>query len=240
MDMRPFLLLALFTAPLAAEDDPRAAAADIAKRLNAPEDDLRIEALREAATNQESSLVAPVAKLLKDDNPAVRAAAVEALVLRQTAADRRKAALALAARLKPLEKREEDADELSKVVQALHDLAQEASMKALLDMDFDEERALVRERLMAVANVPSKEAVDRILQAGSRGRRGQQGRRATAVAALRYATQEDVGGGIDEWRAWWNDNKATFDPVKAAEKRAAARTAGDEKRRERENRRKGQ
>jgi len=236
--MRPLLPFLLLAVPLLAqEEDPKVAAAAIASKLSAPEDDVRIEGLREAAENQESSLVSPVTRLLKDKNPAVRTAAIEALALRQVAADRRRAAQALALRLKPLERNEEDADELSKVVQALHDLAQEVSIKPLLDMDYDEERAMVKERLMAVANVPSMEAVDRILQAASRGRRGHQNRRATAVAALRYATQADVSGGIDEWRQWWNDNKASFDPVKAAEKRAAARTEADEKQREKRNRR---
>jgi len=57
-----------------------------------------------------------------------------------------------------------------------------------------------------------------------------------ATEALAYATQERVKGGIEAWRQWWSDNKKSFDPVAAAEKRKESRAKAEEKQARREAR----
>lgn len=219
--MSLLLALALLAAP---EDLPR--------RLAADDTDDVIAACREAATLQEASLTAPLIHLLKHDNPAVRKAAIEALQLRKPEEERKKAAPALAQRIAPLAEKEDGKEELLLVAAALHDLAQEAALKPLLDgITPDSDREITRARLHAAANVPSKEVIDELLQLGSQGRRGGAGwRQAAVIEALRYATQEKVQGGVEAWRAWWTENKKTYDAFLVASKRAEARLAEEERR----------
>lgn len=214
------LLLAL--ALLAAPDD----------RFSSDDSDEVIAACREAATAQDGAHTAPLIRLLKHDNPAVRKAAIEALQLRKPEEERRKAAHALAQRIAPLAEKEETKEECILVATALHDLAQEVALKALLDgITPDSDREVTRARLRAAANIPSKDAIDELLQLGSAGRRGGAGwRQAAVIEALRYATQEKVQGGIEAWRAWWTENKKTYDAFLVAQKRAEARLAEEERR----------
>ena len=86
-----------------------------------------------------------------------------------------------------------------------------------------------------------KEAIERLIQFGYKDRRGSSRTVRTATQALAYATQEKVCGGIEQWRKWWSDNKATFDVEAAAEARAKARAKQAEKdaaRKERRRKRK--
>ncbi len=222
MDMRLLLALSLLAAP-----------EDLAGRLAADDASAVIEACREAATSQEPALTAPLTRLLRHDNPAVRRAAIEALGLRKPAAERKKAAQALAPRIAPLAAKEETKEECLAVVTALHDLAQPAALTALLDgIGPDDDRDIARARMHAAANVPSKEAIEELIHLGSAGRRGgAQWRAAAVVDALRYATQERVEGGIEAWRQWWMENRKTFDVDLAANKRADARLREEERRR---------
>jgi len=91
---------------------------------------------------------------------------------------------------------------------------------------------------MAVANVPSKEAIERLIQYGYKDRRGAGRTRDLATKALAYATQEKVKGGIEGWRKWWSDNEKSFDPIAAAEKREEARAAAQAKKERKKNRKK--
>ncbi|MHC4549946.1 MAG: HEAT repeat domain-containing protein [Planctomycetota bacterium] len=233
--MRRYLLIVLLCAPTLAED-ARDETADLARRLGASDPDTKIEAARAAAQRQDASLTAPLIKLLKDKNPAVRVAAVEALGLRQTTSERKRAAKALSARIRPLQTKEEDTDELLKVVQSLHDLAQPVALRPLTDIPAQTDVAVARARLRAAANIPSKEAIERIIQFGSSGRRGRGWRRKVATDALRYATQEQVRGGVEDWRRWWSDNKRTFDVDFAANKRAEQRAKEEERKQKRAER----
>jgi hypothetical protein len=219
--MRLLLALSLLAAP-----------EDLASRLGSDDASALVEACREAATSEEPALTAPLVRLLKHDNPAVRRAAIEALALRKPAEEKRKAAQALALRIAPLAAKEEGKEESLAVVQALHDLAQPVALKALLDgIGPDDDRDLTRARTHAAANIPSKEAIEELIHLGSAGRRGgAQRRTASVIEALRYATQERVEGGIEAWRQWWTDNRRTFDVDVAANKRADARLREQERR----------
>jgi hypothetical protein len=194
--------------------------------------DVVIAACREAATVQDEALTAPLIRLLKHDNPAVRKAAIEALQLRKPEEERKKAAHALAQRIAPLAEKPETKEECLLVATALHDLAHPVALKPLLEgIGPDSDRELSRARLRAAANLPSKEVIDELLQLGSAGKRGGAGwRQAAVIDALRYATQENVKGGIEAWRAWWTENKKTYDADIVASKRAEARLAEQERR----------
>lgn len=205
---------------------------DLVRRFSAEDSNEVIAACREAATIQEAALTAPLVRLLKHDNPAVRKAAIEALQLRKPEEERKKAAHALAQRIAPLAEKEEGKEECLLVATALHDLAQEVALKPLLDgITPDSDREITRARLHAAANIPSKDVVDELLQLGSQGRRGGAGwRQAAVIEALRYATQEKIPGGIEAWRAWWTENKKAYDAFLVAAKRAEARLAEEERR----------
>jgi len=225
----PLLLLA---APLLADEDlkeQREAAKPIAKKLTSKNDEEVYAGLHLAAENQDKSLTSPLCKLLKNKNPSIRTTAIEVLALRSEPAAQKKAAHSLAARLKPLADKEDDKEELLKVVQALHDLGQPSTIKALLDCKHDEARDVRQARAMAVANVPSKEAIERLIQYGYKDRKGKGRTRDIATKALAYATGEKNRGGIDGWRKWWKDNEKGYDVIAAAEQRAEKRSAAAQK-----------
>jgi hypothetical protein len=240
--MRPILALTLLAAPLLAQEDEaaaRTAAAEISTRLASSSDDEKLVALREAAQCQHSALIAPLVKLLKHRNPAVRTATIEALGLRSVSADKKRASRALAARIKPLESKAEDKkQELLAVCQALHDLAQPNSLKPLLDkISIDADQDVARARLMAAANIPDKEVIERLITLADSGRRHAKWRQGICRQALTYATGQKIRGGVEQWRKWWRENKRDWDVVKAAEEREQQRTQRDEKERQREERR---
>jgi len=209
-----------------------AAPDDLAGHLASDDANVVIDACREAAASEEPALTAPLLKLLRNDNPAVRTAAIEALALRKPAEEKKKAAQALAQRVGPLAAKEETKEECLLVVNALHDLAQPIALKALLDgIGPDDDRDVAKARMHAAANAPSKDAIEELIHLGSAGRRGgAQWRVAAVIDALRYATQEKVEGGIEKWRQWWNENKKSFDVDVAANKRADARLREQERR----------
>ena len=221
--MRLTCSIALLCALAVAQDASKEEAAALTKRLASKDFDTQIDAAREAARNQHSSLTSPLIKLLRNKEASVRLAAVEALALRQDSVEKKRAAKALGARIKPLQDKEERQDELMKIVEALHDLAQPIALRLLMDIPVDTDEAIARARLHAAANIPSKEVIDRLLQHASSGRRGRRGRWRNAGAAIRYATQENVKGGVREWRQWWHHAKATFDVDHAANLRADQR-----------------
>jgi len=220
MDMTLLIALLLVAAP-----------DDLASRLASDDAGVVIDACREAATNDEPALTIPLIKLLKNDNPAVRKAAIEALALRKPSEEKKKAAQALAQRIGPLTAKEETKEECLLVLSALHDLAQPVALKALLDgIGPDDDRDIAKARMHAAANIPSKDAIEELIHLGSQGRRGgAQWRQASVIDALRYATQERIEGGIEMWRKWWNENKKSFDVDFAANKRADARLREQER-----------
>jgi hypothetical protein len=97
----------------------------------------------------------------------------------------------------------------------------------------------VHERLRAVANVPSADAIEALIAYGSRGRRGSHARAQTA-RALQYATGVKIGGDPDKWRDWWRENKDSFDfeAAFAARRGKEQAQADKERRREEAKRRK--
>lgn len=239
-----FVLVALTTPAARAEDRVVLDSPEAVKRALGDRDAaVRLAAARAAATLQDHVLTSPLVKLLKDKEQPVREAAIEALAGRVEKREKKSAALGLAARIGPLEDDEQARDELLLVIQALHDLAQEATIKTLVDVGVNDDPEIVKARAMAVANVPCEEAIDRLLQLGSKGRR-HVGWVGIARDALRYATGVQLKGDADVWRQWWRDAKDAFSFEAAAKRRAEEREAkrtkaqrAEEKRRRQEEKR---
>ncbi|MDH3592186.1 MAG: HEAT repeat domain-containing protein [Planctomycetota bacterium] len=218
-----------------AEDADRSAIDEVLEQLKAKDVNERMAGIRAAGALQHPKLVAPLTKLLTDPNQGIRDLAVEALALRKTKVEKKKAALALMRRVNALKKKEQQ-PELLRVIDALHDLAQKATMKPLLSgLKTSMDQKVLEKRVMAAANVPDKQVIDELIQLAASGRRNNS-IRGSALRALRYATGEKVRGGADEWRRWWKDNKKDFQPIVVADKRAQRRAesaAKEEKRQER-------
>jgi HEAT repeat protein len=229
------LLTALLLLPavrLFADEEPSPPTAEeVLEQMKDRAPAVRLSGTVDAAKVQDKAVTAQLLKLLKDKDYQVRMAAVEALRLRKDEADRKKAASAIASRLPSLSKRPVDEEEYRFAIEALHDLAQEVSLKALLDLDLDEERGTAQDRLMAAANVPSAAAIEGLIDFLAKGRRrGRNHQRQFAAQALRYATGENLGQDPDAWRSWWRDAKKTFSFEEAAARRAEHREKEAEKR----------
>lgn len=229
-------LVPALLAPQARADEPRSLEAVLAD-FKSKDFDTRRKAAEEAVKLQDSKLVRPLARLLKDDMPEIRDAAIRALGAREVDADKKKAAAALVARV-PRKGGVKDPMERVAIFRALRTLARRETIRPLMDgihLDTDEEEA--EARLMAVAEVPHAEAVDRLIAfLASGGRKGSRKQRGHAERALRYATGVNFGRDPDKWRKWWKEmgKNFSFESVRVA--REAAEAKAREKREKREQR----
>ncbi|MCG3133102.1 MAG: hypothetical protein HMLKMBBP_00195 [Planctomycetes bacterium] len=232
------------------EEKPKDAAAQVAAEadaLIAKMNDAKFAATRlDGATGalsvQDAKLLPVLVKLLKDSDADVRLAAVKALGARTADDQKKKAAEALGARIKFIEKDVKDQMELIAVAKSLHDLAQPCTIDALLDgIQDDSDLDVAEARAMAVANVPCAEAIEKLIDHMSRRGRNGSGMQSLYRKALQYATGERGVVDPDMWRKWWKDNKATFDFDLAAVNRDKARGAKedrDQRKRDREGKKK--
>ncbi len=244
----PFLLAvfvtALWTTPVWAEgrspeEDAEATAARIVAGLKDKSNDVRFKAAQDAADCPHESLLKPLLRLLADPEPMIRQAATKALGTRETKSDKKKAAAGLNPRLRRLSKKPEDQDELLIVVAALDKLAQPSSIKPLLaDIEPGTETDVAQARLNAVAAVPHRDAVDRLIQYLAKGRKRSH-HNGAASKALQYATGQRFGRDPDRWRAWWRDHEKTFDfDAMAREREEAAAKAKEKAEKKKERQRK--
>ena len=180
------------------------------ERLESHDARIRYEALAEAATNPDEALAGALIKALKDDYPENRKRAAQALA-KCPAKSKKKAATALAKRLPALSGKEDKSEELRVVAKAIGELGQKTSVKPLLKgLSPKTSREEAEARLRAVAEIPHADAIEGLMQYGSKGRRGNTHHN-LVVGALRHATGQKFGKDPDAWRAWWRENKATFD-----------------------------
>jgi HEAT repeat protein len=227
------LLVGLAAVPPAAADDEAEIPPEVEAALAglaSDERSMRESAAKSALALQHPALFAPLTKRLDDEHREVREAALRALAARERNDERAKAARAIETRLKKLDREPGSPEEAAVVVQALHDLAQPTSIKPLLDaIEPTTGVDVATARLMAVGNVPTKEAVEELIDHAARGRRAES-HRGGAIKALQYATGVKLAN-LDAWHRWWSENKRTYDPLAAAAARQAARdeTAAKEK-----------
>jgi HEAT repeat protein len=216
-----------FAATIALADDPTPAAAPdpakIVEALKSKDKPVRLEAAQQAKDVQDDKVISPLVALLEDEDSTLRHAAIDALGNRTYPDAQKKAAAAIAARLGKLAKKPEAEAELIASAQALGALAQPTSLDALTsNIEMDTTTDVVRARLMAVAQIPSAEAVDALIQFLAKQGRGRNGMQRDACrAALREATGENFGNEPDAWRGWWKEAKKTFDFDAAMRRRAA-------------------
>ena len=235
-------LLLLFPPAGAAEREERVPdAGDVAEalveRLRSDDARVRYEALQAAFQNQHPSLTGPLIKALRDDYPENRKRAAQALARRTDSKTKKRAAIALVKRLPTLSGKEERSEELVVVTEALGDLGQKTSVKPLLKgLDPKTPRAEAVARLKAVAQIPHAEAIEGLMQYGSKGRRGNTHGK-LVIAALQHATGQKFGKDPDAWRTWWRENKATFD-FEAAAREREAQQAREQEKADKKNRRK--
>lgn len=250
--MRTICLLVVLSAVLAApalampEEEPERTAKDVVKDLKDRDRGVKILAITECAEFQDSAIATQLTGMLKDKDFEIRLAVIDALAMRESDADKKRAAAALAPRLAPLTGKLQDAEEYEAIIDALAKLAQTCSIKALMDMKIEEDQTTAEARLMAVAEVPHKDAIEALIQFGSKGRnRGSNNQRQLTMKALRHATGQKFNQDMDKWREWWKENRDTFDfkmmkdqrdadTAEAAERKARQ----EEKRRKREEKRK--
>jgi hypothetical protein len=195
-------------------------------RMKATDVEVRKAAVQEAKTEQDERVTSALSRALSDADADVRAAALEGCLARTEAPAKKAAATAVATRLKTVAEKAALRDEALRLIQGLHDLAQPGTLAALearlgVDVPPDELAA----RLRAIANLPSKAAVEAIIDfrasGGRLGARTELGyRRRYAREAFRYATGVDVGPDPDAMRKWWKDNEKEFDFEAAARRRA--------------------
>ena len=224
----PILALCALAGPARGDETPRTVES-ILEDLKSEDATVRLKAAQDAATVTDGKLLRPLTKALKDDSDDVRLAAIAALAKRTDTTDRKKAASALLARV-PRKGGATWAKERLAALDALHDLARPETIRPLLDgidvaMEIDE----VQARMTAVANVPHKDAIERLIQFLDSGRRGMAHQKGAANRALRYATGMKVNRNPDAWRAWWRANKKTFDFDAAMQARQDAERERQEK-----------
>ena len=209
-------------APATSEKDQ---AAQLVESMRSKDAGPKIDAATKAKELQHPSLTAPLVSLLGDESYTVRRAAIEALGARTDADARKKAAEGLAARLPKLAKKLDSGGEIVLVATALHDLAQPCAIDELVaDIEIDTPLDVVTARVMAIANVPTADAIETLINLLSRAGHGAMaGHRGLIRNALRYATGVELAGDPDAWRGWWKDAKKDFDFEGAAERRAAER-----------------
>jgi hypothetical protein len=228
------LIAALALAALAQQAGPEPTkTADLVEMLKGKDPAVKRAAAEEAAGSQAAELLVPLSRLLGDEDLEVRRAAVLALAARTEEGAKRTAASALGERLRSMGEKGEPGERIA-LADALHDLAQPGSVKILMDgIKTDTAREEVEARLHAVGNIPTREAVEGLIDFTASVGRGKRGDwHAAARSALKYAVRYDVGGpDPDLWRAWWRDHGKEFDFKAAAASRAEERAAAAEKER---------
>jgi hypothetical protein len=150
------LLAVVATPALAGREGPPRGVTEVLKDLKGKDREARLAALDEARELQDKAISSQLLKMSKDRDLEVRLAAVDALRDRSAKADRLRAAQTLAGRLAALAGKVEHEEEYRLTISVLHDLAQPVAIRALLDLDVEEDPETARERLMAVANVPTR------------------------------------------------------------------------------------
>ncbi len=196
--------------------------ADVVRRLKSRAGDVRLSAANQARDVADDAVTKPLVRLLIDKEFSVRAAAIRALANRSTERGRKDASRALAARLPRLAKAKFGEGELLLAIVALGELRQPNSVKSLLDGITDETSDEVfAARMAAVGGIPHPSAIEELIQFLSRSGRRWGGRRRVVTSALQAATGQRLGNDPDKWRAWWKENRKTFDFAAAVERRAA-------------------
>jgi hypothetical protein len=207
--------------------DAQKAAAALVERMGSADAETKKKAFGDALDVQHALVTAALVKSLNDPDQATRTAAIAGLAARNDEAGKKAADAGLSSRLERIVKKAELASERLALISALGHLAQPSALKALTaETGFDVPDDELRARLLAVANLPCKEAVEAIIKfalTSGRAGDGQDERRRTAAAAFSSATGQDMGHDAIKMKNWWKEHEKDFDFKAAAERRAKDR-----------------
>ena len=214
--------------------DPAEVLKQVLKDLASKDESVRLKAVVQAKDIQSSKLLRSLSKALKDKLRPIRMAAIDALGARTTPAEKKKAAKLLLDRLNA-RGGASDSEERVALAEGVGTLEVHSSLRPLLDpIDLETPPEELKARMDAVVNIPSKEAVERLITILDKGRRAARSRNTHAVKALRMITGQQFDRNPDRWRSWWRDvgPNFDFDAVREAREDEARRRAEAEAERE--------
>lgn len=164
----------------------------------------RIAAIARAAELPDAEVIAGIAKGLKDEDPKVLGAAIDALRYLPHA-DALGALLATLERDKKLAK---DAELSLRLVRAIGQHANAAAAEKLAAIGLDGEGGVVDARLLAIANVRSVRSVELPIELSRSASEEKLGpRTGTPRLALARLTGNDLGPTRQCWHEWWSAEK---------------------------------
>ena len=165
----------------------------------------RVAALRAAAEVPDARVVKVVAKALGEREVAVQKAALECLRF----LDHEAALDALHAVARRDRKLLKDPERAPLLLRAIGEHGSPRSIEVLAgDVYGVPEERIVRARILAIANIRSRESVETLVDLMNRaGRQQLQPHLATFRLALVRLTGVDRGRTLDGWQRWWNDAK---------------------------------
>ena len=180
--------------------------------LKAKEPATRIAGLDQAATVVHKDVIAGIGKALHDSTPAVRQHALDLLgKLDHEAALKTLHDFARKGR----RKLEDDTEQYALLLKSIARHGSAQSLDYLTDRFWEtRDRELVRARILSIANVRDKQAVEALFEAMGKGNRRQLAAHMGEFRlALNVLLAVDQGASQDRWRSWWNTNKKTFQVV---------------------------
>ena len=181
-------------------------------------EELRIDALQEAASIDDPAIVDEIAKALRDRNVEVRRAAIDALGKNKNADALRE----LHALYRRDEKLRQDEETFVRLLHAIGRKGAPASVEILSSDVFDHlTLRTARARLMGLGRIRTKDSVEALiklskLSGGDTKRRVSTQTEARAIVdrdfrlSLAILTGQDLSTDRNEWSRWWNDNKNKF------------------------------
>jgi hypothetical protein len=175
----------------------------------------RIRAIEQHGAVADEGVVEWLDKGVRDEDPTVQAAAIEALRFSPL----REALDSLHATYKRDKKLQKDVELFSKLLKAIAQHGDKSSVPILADNAFGNvEHKVIEARILGLGNVRAPEAVEALISMMRVGGRHKiQPYMQNFRMALMVLTGADRGIDQDGWMSWWNENKKDFAvPPKAA------------------------
>jgi methionine-rich copper-binding protein CopC len=167
----------------------------------------RIAAIEGAATLADPAVISRIARGLEDRDAAVQASAIEALRFLKHP----DALAALHERLQRDKKLAKDPERHAKLLKAIGQHGSPSSIALLADGGVVPDALVMRARVLALANVRTRAALEQVFALMRTGGREQIDLHMGAFRlALVRLTGTDLRDSQDDWNAWWNDHKKDF------------------------------
>lgn len=192
--------------------DPKvvaAAVADIEKAFESEEAPVRAAAIARHGSVAAPEVVELVAAAVRDADPSVVGAALQAL-----RAQAHPAALeALHATYKRHKKLRKQPELFAQLLEAIGQHASPSSIDVLADDAFElRERDVVTARILGLGHVRHERSVRKLMELVTKADRSRTAPHAADFRlSLAFLTGVDHGDDLDRWVAWWNDAKKSFE-----------------------------